>query len=126
MQNILFLYYFVYYALLCRYLCVLLHTNNLHYIVYIMQISKVIKAHGLSQMEVAQRMGISRQGLANALQRGEAVSFSTLRAIASAVGCSVVEFFADEDNTPRQEPSQGAYSVCPKCGAKLTLTMVEE
>lgn len=89
-----------------------------------MEIAKVIKAHGLSQMEVAQRMGISRQGLANALQRDEAINFKTLRAIADAVGCSVVEFFADE----AEGVAAGAAPciTCPNCGQRISITASAE
>lgn len=67
-----------------------------------MQISKVIKEHGLSMSEVARRMGISKGTLSNTICNGNML-VDTMRRIATAVGCNISEFFADED-TPNEEP----------------------
>ena len=61
-----------------------------------MQIKKVIKEHGLTMVEVARRMGVNKGTLSNTI-RNENMLVSTLCKIAQAVGCSISEFFADEE-----------------------------
>lgn len=80
-----------------------------------MQISKIIKAYGLTQEEVAFRMGISRQGLANNLQKDNP-TLSSLRALATAIGCPITEFFADEVPACPDNSGISAEVTCPHCG----------
>lgn len=70
-----------------------------------MQISKVIKEHGLSMSEVARRMGISKGTLSNTICNGNML-VDTMRRIATAVGCNVSEFFADEDSPTNEMPQK--------------------
>ena len=68
-----------------------------------MDIKTVIKAHGLTQADVASRMGINRITLAQQLSGNPSVAY--LRRIADAVGCSVSDFFVDEQPQPTPPPS---------------------
>lgn len=68
-----------------------------------MDIKTVIKAHGLTQADVASRMGINRITLAQQLSGNPSVAY--LRRIADAVGCSVSDFFADERPQPTTPPN---------------------
>ena len=61
-----------------------------------MQITKVIKEHGLTISEVAERMGVNKSTLSTTISHGNML-VDTLRRIAQAVGCSISEFFADEE-----------------------------
>ena len=70
-----------------------------------MEIKKVIKAHGLTMVEVARRMGVNKGTLSNTI-RNENMLVGTLRNIAQAVGCSISEFFADEDNPNNEMPQE--------------------
>ncbi len=70
-----------------------------------MEIKKVIKAHGLTMVEVARRMGVNKGTLSNTI-RNENMLVSTLRNIAQAVGCSISEFFADEETERNTAGSQ--------------------
>lgn len=71
----------------------------------IMEIKKVIKAHGLTMVEVARRMGVNKGTLSNTI-RNENMLVGTLRNIAQAVGCSISEFFADEETERNTAESQ--------------------
>lgn len=84
-----------------------------------MDIKTVIKKHGFSQVEVAQKLGVSK-GSFNQSVHNDNTSIKMLRRIAVVINCSVAEFFDDE----RETETEGVF--CPKCGAKLKLVEVEE
>lgn len=56
-----------------------------------MDIKKAIKAKGLTIKEVAERMGIAREGLSNHINGNPSVQ--VLERIAAAIGCEVGDFF---------------------------------
>lgn len=60
-----------------------------------MQIKTIIKAHGLTQADVAARMGVSRIALVQQINGNPTVG--SLRKMAEAIGCKVSDFFADEE-----------------------------
>lgn len=59
-----------------------------------MKINEVIERHGVEFREVARRMSLKPSALQSAIERN--LTIKTLRLIANAIGCSVVEFFIDE------------------------------
>lgn len=61
-----------------------------------MQIKTIIKAHGLTQADVAARMGVSRIALVQQINGNPTVG--SLRKMAEAIGCKVSDFFADEES----------------------------
>ena len=71
-----------------------------------MIISKVIRQHGFTIEQVAQKLGLQRGSLANMI--GGNPTVETLQKIADAIGASRSEFFRDEINPgdlpPRAEP----------------------
>lgn len=69
-----------------------------------MQITKVIKEHGLTISEVAERMGVNKSTLSTTISHGNML-VDTLRRIAQAVGCSISEFFADEEMEKNKKES---------------------
>lgn len=112
-----------------------------------MKINEVIERHGLEFREVSRRMGMKPSALQSAIDRN--LTIKTLRLIANAIGCSLVEFFIDEVSDgelaallsapaaaqpaaePRKadalpfgqeqepEPTPGVF-VCPHCGAGVS------
>lgn len=72
---------------------------------YIMDIKKVIKTNGLTVKEVAERMGITREGLSNHINGNPSVQ--VLERIAAAIGCDVGDFFT---------PQPTNTITCPHCG----------
>lgn len=74
------------------------------------RIKEICKAKGLTQKELAERIGISAVGLAKAI--GGNTTIGTLEKIASALGVSVSELFA--------APAEGVIT-CPHCGKPIAL-----
>lgn len=83
-----------------------------------MDIKRVIKEKGLTLEQTATKMGISRITLMQSL--GGNPTVNTLQRVADAIGCRVVDFFADEieESTP-QTPT----FICPHCGKPLDVVV---
>lgn len=86
-----------------------------------MDIKGVVKAHGFTLAEVAEKMGITKGGISQIVNGSPNVK--TLRTIADIVGCKVGDFFADEVS----EASESAATVlrCPHCGKEIHVTLSE-
>lgn len=86
-----------------------------------MIISKVIRQHGFTIDQVAEKLGLKRGSLANMI--GGNPTVETLRKIADAIGASRSEFFADEDETsvPSQQPEEEKVIVVPKGKKEITV-----
>ena len=82
-----------------------------------MDIKGVIKAHGFTLMEIANKMGITKGGISQIVNGTPNVK--TLRAIAEIVGCKVGDFFADEMTEPESAPAFR----CPHCGKEIHVTI---
>lgn len=71
-----------------------------------MQVSKVIKQHGFTLYQVAEKIGMQysslRYLLANKNGKEAPLTLASMRKIANAVGCSVGEFFDDERTLSRE------------------------
>ncbi|MBD5348811.1 MAG: helix-turn-helix transcriptional regulator [Bacteroides sp.] len=76
------------------------------------RIKEICKEKGITQKELAEKIGISAVGLAKALAGNTTIG--TLDKIASALGVSVAELF--------EAPAAGtAVLTCPHCGKPITL-----
>ena len=81
-----------------------------------MHIKETLKQRGLTQNELADRLGINRVSLSRLLSDKNDMRFSTIKKIADAIGCDVAGFFTPEeteDNT----------ITCPHCGEKLVINL---
>lgn len=78
-----------------------------------MDIKGVIKEHGFTLAQVAEKMEITKGGISQIVNGSPTVK--TLRTIAKIVGCNVWEFFKDE-----MEESKPSLK-CPYCGHDLTI-----
>lgn len=79
-------------------------------------IKDVLKKYGITQIALAERLGINRVSL-NATLNNPNIKLSTLDKIADAIGCDVTEFFkpaATEDHNT---------ITCPHCGEKLVINL---
>lgn len=88
-----------------------------------MQIKTIIKAHGLTQADVAARMSVSRIALVQQINGNPTVG--SLRKMAEAIGCKVSDFFADEESgQPERAELNG--KVVEIDGVRYRLTKVED
>lgn len=65
-----------------------------------MNLKRVFRTHNVTQKEIAQRLNINPVSLSITLHNADNIKLSTLRRIADAVPCNIVEFFADEASEP--------------------------
>ena len=82
-----------------------------------LQIKETLKQRGLTQKELAERLGINRVSLSRLLSDKNDMRVSTIKKIADAIGCDVAEFFAPEDKEEHNTIT------CPHCGAKLVINL---
>lgn len=74
------------------------------------RIAEILKERGMTQTDLAEKIGISRVGLSKAINGNTTIT--TLRKIAAALDVSVPELFA---------PQPTNTITCPKCGAVLEI-----
>lgn len=79
------------------------------------RIKEILKEKGITQAELAQRMGVHRVALNSTLNNPN-IKLSTLEKIAAAIGCQVGDFFKDEGDG-------SATVVCPHCGKPVTVEL---
>lgn len=73
-------------------------------------IKRVIDERGITQRELAERLGIHHVAL-NAILRNDNFKVDTLERFAKAIGCDIADFFSRPKFT------------CPHCGAELHITI---
>jgi len=74
-------------------------------------IKGVIKQNGMNIQDVADILGMTRQGLYFHIQQGDKVSVEILQKIANVVGCSVQDFITEQETMIK----------CPHCGKKIKI-----
>lgn len=72
------------------------------------RIGEILKSKGMTQTDLAEKIGISRVGLSKAINGNTTIA--TLRKIAAALGVSVPELFA---------PQPTNTIACPHCGKPI-------
>ncbi len=86
----------------------------------ITRIKDVLKEKGMSQKDLADKLGITVVGMSKILNGNPKID--TLEKIASTLGVELWELFVDEATISRKASSGLS---CPKCGAKLKLSLDE-
>ena len=82
-----------------------------------MHIKEALKQRGLTQNELAVRLGINRVSLSRLLSDKNDMRLSTIKKIADAIGCDVTEFF-------KPAATEGHNTItCPHCGEKLVINL---
>ena len=89
-------------------------------------ILRTIRAHNLMAKDVAERLGISTVAMSQQIQ-GKNTRLDTLRKIADAIGCNIVDFFYQVDENGNDIISKGENTsskdnemiFCPRCGTKF-------
>ena len=82
-----------------------------------MHIKETLKQSGLTQNELAERLGINRVSLSRLLSDKNDMRISTIKKIADAIGCDVTEFFTPDEKTEHNTIT------CPHCGEKLVINL---
>ncbi len=80
-----------------------------------MNIKQVIKKHGFTISQVAESLECSQSALSQSISSNPTTS--RLREIANVIGCSMSEFFADEDG------ENMATAICPHCGKTVKIKL---
>lgn len=84
-------------------------------------IKEVAKAHGLTLIALAGRLGVTRQTLHYYCEQGDRNPVGQLEKIASAIGVPVVELFTDPE-AEYVPPTRNTFT-CPSCGAEIEVTI---
>ena len=82
-----------------------------------LHIKETLKKRGLTQNELADRLGINRVSLSRLLSDKNDMRISTIKKIADAIGCDIAEFFTPEETTDHNTIT------CPHCGEKLVINL---
>ena len=82
-----------------------------------LQIKETLKQRGLTQNDLAERLGINRVSLSRLLSDKNDMRMSTIKKIADAIGCDVAEFFSPAENADHN------VITCPHCGEKLVINL---
>ena len=82
-----------------------------------MHIKDILKQRGLTQNELAERLGINRVSLSRLLSDKNDMRISTIQKIADAIGCDVAEFFTTAETADHNVVT------CPHCGEKLVINL---
>jgi len=85
----------------------------------LMRIKEVIKEKGLTQKELADKLGMSTVGLAQILAGKP--SYTTLEKIASALDVEVWELLVSREEVIGKEQSNSPTIICPNCGKEITI-----
>lgn len=80
-------------------------------------IETLIKESGISKADLADKLGVSRTALYSILNGNPTVK--SLEKIAEIIGCDMADFFP-------KKTKETATHKCPKCGARLSLSITEE
>lgn len=81
-----------------------------------MRFKEVLEKYGITQTELAERLGINRVSVSRLFSEKNDMRSSTIIKIAEAIGCSAGELY---DDFCKVDDSNCI--TCPKCGAKFEL-----
>ena len=81
-----------------------------------MDIKGVIKEHGFTLVQVAEKMGITKGGISQIVNGSPTIK--TLRTIADIIGCQVGDFFRDEMS---EVENTTPILKCPHCGKEIKI-----
>ncbi|MBQ6201495.1 MAG: helix-turn-helix transcriptional regulator [Prevotella sp.] len=82
-----------------------------------MRYKEVLKKYGVTQSELAEKLGINRVSVSRLLSDNNNMRASTILKIANAIGCKAGELFEEPDEGKTSVPS----IICPHCGKEINL-----
>lgn len=86
-----------------------------------LDLKRAIRMSGLTQREVAERLGITLTSLYQIMTGNP--TYAKMKEIAEVLNVDVVDLFFDEGRLVK--PDDNKTYVCPKCGAKLEIDIKE-
>ena len=90
-----------------------------------MDIKGVVKEHGFTLVQVAEKLGITKGGLSQSINGNPTIT--TLKSIADVIGCKVGDFFRDEmEEKEDKRAVSGSIMICPHCGERIMYTVKAE
>lgn len=84
-----------------------------------MRYKEVLNKYGVTQIELAERLGINRVSVSRLLSEKNDMRASTLERIANAIGCEVSEFFTEGKSDTANTIT------CPHCGKPIKFEKVD-
>lgn len=81
-----------------------------------MRFKEVLEKYGITQTELAERLGINRVSVSRLFSEKNDMRSSTIIKIAEAIGCSAGELYDDFI-----QPDSSSSITCPKCGNKIPI-----
>lgn len=88
-----------------------------------MRYKEVLKKYGVTQIELADKLGINRVSVSRLLSDNNDMRASTIIKIANAIGCTPGELFDDTLNGADHITAHGFSLVCPHCGKDIKVTL---
>ncbi len=85
-----------------------------------LQIKDILKAQGIAQKQLAERLGMSVQQLNNTVSGRNTASIAAFERIAEALGVEFWQLFAPK---AQYESSSAQKLKCPHCGHELTVNL---
>lgn len=90
------------------------------------QIKQILKIKGMTQKELAEKMGMSIQQLNNTISGRNTASMAVFERIAHTLDVEFWQMFAPDDMLGGVEHRVTAGITCPYCGRELKLTKAED
>ena len=85
-----------------------------------MKFKEVLEKYGITQTELAERLGINRVSVSRLFSEKNDMRSSTIIKIANAIGCSVSELYGEES------PSEKNNTIpCPHCGKPIEVSLLK-
>ena len=84
-----------------------------------MKYKEVLKKYNVSQVKLADRLGINRVSVSRLLSENNDMRASTIIKIASAIGCSPGELFDNDKKAPYSDDDTSIIIECPHCHKKI-------
>ncbi|MBQ8889816.1 MAG: helix-turn-helix transcriptional regulator [Bacteroidaceae bacterium] len=86
-----------------------------------MRFKEVLEKYGITQTELAERLGINRVSVSRLFSEKNDMRSSTIMKIAEAIGCSAGELYDDFNKVDDSNTI-----TCPTCGTKIEFKKKEE
>jgi len=84
-----------------------------------MRVKEVLSKYNVTQIELAERLGINRVSVSRLLSNKNDMRISTLQKIANAIGCDVCELISEQPQQRKGE--EEAVITCPNCGERIAV-----